>query len=218
MPTGFDTPADCSGQIPCIRHAGHAFVGRYLSKSSWKVIRKAEADTLRRAGLAIVLVYEDGPTTPSYFSFGRGQMDGARAANQAKVLDAPGNTTIYFAVDYDASEDDIDGVITQYFQGVVSSLRSFAAGGDADYRVGVYGSGATCIAMTAAGLVSMAGLCVGLARARQVYHMVDIAELAGHDLRLGCRPRPRCRRRLWRGPACSRPGRGSAARPLAESR
>jgi hypothetical protein len=158
MPTGFDTPANCSNQIQCIKQAGHAFVGRYLSKSSWKVIGKAEADALRQAGLAIVLVYEDGPTAPTYFSFGRGQTDGARAANQANALGAPDNTTIYFAVDYDASEDDVDGVITQYFQGVISSLRSFAASGNPQYRVGIYGSGATCGAITAAGLASMGWL------------------------------------------------------------
>lgn len=158
MPTGFDTTSDCSGQIQCIKQAGHAFVGRYLSKFSWKVIAKAEADALRQAGLAIVLVYEDGPTADTYFSFGRGQTDGARAAQQANALGAPPDTTIYFGVDYDASDDDIDGVITQYFQGVASSLRNFAAANNPQYRVGAYGSGATCGAISAAGLASMGWL------------------------------------------------------------
>lgn len=170
MPTGFDTTSNCTDEIACITHASYAFVGRYLSKSTWKVISRPEADTLRQAGLAIVLVYEDGPTADTYFSFGRGQMDGARAAQQANAIGAPDGTAIYFAVDYDAGEDDIDGVITQYFRGIVSSLLSFAATTDRQYRVGVYGSGATCDAITAAGLASMGWLaCASAWRGHDTY-------------------------------------------------
>ena len=158
MPKGFDTPENCASDAQKIKVAGYDFVGRYLSRSSWKVISPAEANALRQAGLAIVLVYEDGPTSDTYFSYSRGQTDGARAAQQANALGAPANTTIYFAVDYDAGEDAIEGVVTQYFQGVVSSLRNFSTGNNPLYRVGVYGSGATCAAITTAGLATMGWL------------------------------------------------------------
>jgi hypothetical protein len=100
----------------------------------------------------LVLVYEDGPTTSDYFSFGRGQADGTRAAQQASLVGAPAGTVLYFAVDYDASTTDIAGVITQYFNGVAGTLKSFAAASGVAYIAGVYGSGATCGAITAAGL------------------------------------------------------------------
>lgn len=154
MPRGFDTTRDTTTLAAAIKAAGYDFVGRYLSQSHWKVIGPAEAAALSAAGLSLVLVYEDGPTTPNYFSFGRGQADGTRAAQQAGLFGAPAGTTLYFAVDYDASADDINGVITQYFNGVAGALKSLAAANGPAYSVGVYGSGATCSTITAAGLAT----------------------------------------------------------------
>lgn len=159
MPKGFDTPASCGTQAQAIKNAGYDFVARYLSRSTWKVVTPAEAAQLQAAGLAIVLVYEDGSTAASYFSNGRGKTDAARAAQQAAALAAPANTTIYFAVDYDASDADLAGVITQYFQGIADGLRGFAAANGTQYRAGVYGSGATCSMLTGAGLATQGWLC-----------------------------------------------------------
>jgi hypothetical protein len=158
MPRGFDITAACGAKAAEIKGAGYDFVARYLSKSAWKVITPAEADQLRNAGLAIVLVYEDGPTTSDYFTNERGQVDATRAAQQAAALGAPDNTTIYFTVDYDASDSDATGAVTQYFQGAVGALRVFAAANGLHYRVGVYGSGATCAAITGAGLATQGWL------------------------------------------------------------
>jgi hypothetical protein len=158
--TGFDTTENCTAKATQIKTAGYDFVARYLSRSSWKVISPAEAQGLRAAGVAVVLVYEDGPTSADYFSNARGQVDSARAAQQAQALGAPDGTAIYFAVDYDASGDDLSGPINQYFQGVNSGLSSFAAAaaGNPRYQVGVYGSGATCMSITGAGLASLGWL------------------------------------------------------------
>jgi hypothetical protein len=158
MARGFDTTDNCGPKAAQIKGAGYDFVARYLSRSTWKLISSAEAQQLKAAGLAIVLVYEDGPTSADYFSSARGQVDGARAAQQARALSAPDGTAIYFAVDYDASNDDLSGVINQYFQGVNSALSSFSASGNPRYQVGVYGSGATCIAITGAGLAAFGWL------------------------------------------------------------
>jgi Domain of unknown function (DUF1906) len=158
MPQGFDTTQNCGDKAGAISAAGYDFVARYLSRSSWKLITADEAGKLSAAGLAIVLVYEDGPTSADYFSNARGQVDSARAAQQASLLGAPEGTTIYFAVDYDASDADLAGAINQYFQGTNSGMSSFAAAGNRRYRVGVYGSGATCMSITGAGLVSQGWL------------------------------------------------------------
>ncbi|HEV2189538.1 MAG TPA: DUF1906 domain-containing protein [Stellaceae bacterium] len=158
MAKGFDTTENCGSQAAAIKTAGYDFVARYLSQSSWKRIGANEANQLTTAGLGIVLVYEDGPTGADYFSNGRGQVDAARAAQQALALDAPADTAIYFAVDYDASNADLSGPINQYFQGVNSGLSSFAGSGNPRYRAGVYGSGATCMAITGAGLASLGWL------------------------------------------------------------
>jgi hypothetical protein len=67
------------------------------------------------------------------------------------LVNRPGSA-IYFAVDYDASRDDIGGPIRDYFGGVAAGFA--AAGGDTPpaYKVGVYGSGHVCQALTQAGL------------------------------------------------------------------
>jgi len=158
MPKGFDTTENCAAKAAAIKAGGYDFVARYLSSHHWKVISPDEANELGSAGLSVVLVYEDNPTAGSYFSFGQGESDGARAAQQAGLLGAPANTTIYFAVDYDASDSDLAGPIMDYFQGVVGSFRSFAAANKPQYRVGVYGSGAACMAMISAGLTKQGWL------------------------------------------------------------
>jgi hypothetical protein len=154
MPKGFDTTQDVTTHVAAIKAGNYDFVARYLSQSHWKTISAAEANAIAAAGLGLVLVYEDGPTTSDYFSFGRGQADGTRAAQQAGLVAAPPGTILYFAVDYDASGGDIAGVITQYFNGVADALKSFAAANGVAYPAGVYGSGATCSTITAAGLAA----------------------------------------------------------------
>jgi len=149
MPRGFDTTHDITQLAADIKAQNYDFVARYLSQSHWKVIGTGEAAAIAEAGLGLVLVYEDGPTTSSYFSFGRGQADGIRAAQQVQILGAPAGTALYFSVDYDASTNEISEPITQYFNGVAGALKSYAASNGIVYRVGVYGSGATCSAITA---------------------------------------------------------------------
>jgi Rv2525c-like, glycoside hydrolase-like domain len=158
MPKGFDTTEDCSAKAHQIKVAGYDFVARYLSRSAWKRITAEEVETLLEADVSIVLVYEDGPTAVNYFSYARGQIDGSRAAQQANALGAPEAATIYFAIDYDASEQDLGGPISEYFRGVANSLRSFASANNPHYRIGVYGSGAACLAMAGAGLATQGWL------------------------------------------------------------
>jgi Domain of unknown function (DUF1906) len=162
MPKGFDTTQDTTSRLADIRATGYDFIARYLSQSHWKVIGPAEAAAIAATGLALVLIYEDGPTTSDYFSFGRGQADGLRVAQQACLLSAPPSTVIYFSVDYDASAGDIGGAITGYFNGVAGAFKSLAAANGTAFNVGVYGSGATCSTITTARLA----ICGWLAQAR----------------------------------------------------
>jgi|SRR5215469_550838 len=152
MARGLDTTRNIKQQAAAIKASNCDFVARYLSQSHWKTVDKDEATAINAAGLGLVLVYEDGPTSSDYFSFGRGQADGSRAAQQAQLIGAPSGIVIYFAVDYDASITEIAGAITQYFNGVVGALKAFAAANQTNYEAGVYGSGATCKAITDAGL------------------------------------------------------------------
>lgn len=162
MPKGIDTTQDTTPHVGAIKATNCDFVARYLSRSHWKVIGMAEATAIAAAGLGLVLVYEDCPTTSGYFSFGRGQADGMRASQQASLIVAPPGTVLYFAVDYDASWDDLRGVVMKYFNGVADGMKSFAAANGTHYAAGVYGSGSTCEAITTAGLAK----CGWLAQSR----------------------------------------------------
>jgi hypothetical protein len=88
-------------------------------------------------------VYEDGPTSSSYFNRKRGEQDGLHAHQYARALGQPPGTTIYFAVDYDAPVLDTEGVITEYFAGVSAALMANSQD-HIVYQVGVYGSGRVC--------------------------------------------------------------------------
>jgi len=153
--SGVDSSSACtSSTVPCLQSAGIAFVGRYYSRTTQipgKKLTESEALMLSEAGLWLVAVYEDGPTSYSYFSAARGTEDGQSAIAQAEVVGQPKGTCIYFTVDYNATASDIAGNITAYFKAVAAALSGV-------YTVGVYGSGATCSAMLKAGLAHLGWL------------------------------------------------------------
>jgi glycoside hydrolase-like protein len=146
MAKGLDANVHCTDQAQCIKQAGFDFVGRYYKfVSRAQPLTRAEAIALSRAGLYIVAVYENGrPTRAGYFSHTKGLQDGKRAYEYARdVIGQPEGAPIYFAVDYDASIPDLDGVITEYFGGLAQAFDAASSGNPA-YPIGVYGSGCTC--------------------------------------------------------------------------
>jgi len=127
---------------------GHGldFVFRYYSATTQKPEKRLtalEALALSAVGLAIAVVYEDGPTFPAYFSTERGHLDGRNTHQYAQELDQPVGSTIYFAIDYDASLSQLSGAIEDYFRGVSYGMNE-SGGGSSLYAVGVYGSGTAC--------------------------------------------------------------------------
>ena len=154
MLSGVDSSSACtSSSIECLLSSGISFVGRYYSRTTHiegKKLTASEAQLISNAGLQLVTVYEDGPTSYSYFSASRGAQDAAGALEQAAAIGQPAGSAIYFTVDYDAASSEIAGNITAYFQAIAGALG--------DYQVGVYGSGSVCAAITEAGLAKYAWL------------------------------------------------------------
>lgn len=153
--SGVDSSSACTASsITCLKSEGITFVGRYYSRTTHiagKKLTAGEAQLISNAGLQLVAVYEDGPTSSSYFSASRGTEDAEGALAQAQAVGQPNGSAIYFTVDYDATADDIAGSITEYFTAIAASLSS-------SYRVGVYGSGSVCSAILEAGLADLAWL------------------------------------------------------------
>ena len=159
MATGIDLPTDAGRVIDAIRGANLDFVARYYRRptSHWPSLSASEARLLSSAGLNVVVVWEAASTTADYFSRLSGVDDGTSAYRQAHIVGQPPQSAIYFAVDYDATSGDVAGPITEYFQGIAAGFAA-AGGPTPDYKVGVYGSGAVCAALLAAGLVQYAWL------------------------------------------------------------
>ena len=153
--SGVDSSSACTAStLGCLQSSGIAFVGRYYSRTTQiagKKLTQSEAQLILSAGLHLVTVYEDGPTSYSYFSASRGTQDAQTALQQAAAIGQPSGSAIYFTVDYDATNSDIAGNITLYFQAIHQAFNG-------EYQVGVYGSGAVCNAIKSAGLATYAWL------------------------------------------------------------
>jgi Domain of unknown function (DUF1906) len=141
---GLDASTNCSKLAKKIKAQGFDFVGRYYAHRGDKRLFLSEAQALSGVGLKMVAVWEDAPTKPDYFSRARGVDDGTTAYHSAMILGQPAGTSIYFAVDFDASADAIAGSVADYFKGVADGFVTIAGNQQPAYLVGVYGSGATC--------------------------------------------------------------------------
>jgi len=140
---GFDASEDCSHILAKAKAAGINFIIRYYSHSASKNLTPSEARLISGSGMSIVAVWESNGDHYGFFSLSQGQADGAAASNMAQKIGQPINSTIYFAVDFDASVSQVAANISEYFKGVRSGLAATMPGRPT-YSVGVYGSGRVC--------------------------------------------------------------------------
>jgi hypothetical protein len=156
---GLDTTMELTRHAVALRERhGFDFALRYYSHNAGKNLSLVEARALSAAGMQIGVVWETSGTHPGFFTLEQGVEDGAAAHRMAvEVIGQPGGSAIYFAVDYDASQADLDGPVSNYFTGVHAGL--FAAGGGRQlYQVGVYGSGLCCATLRERGAAAFSWL------------------------------------------------------------
>lgn len=136
-----------------LRSAGVCIVGRYLTNGRSagardKAMTVEELRVLASAGLDLWPVFEEGGTQESWFTVEQGVADAHRAHDAARRLGLPKQTTLYFAVDFDATPAQTSSAVLPYFRGVARGLRDR---GD-QYEAGVYGSRQVCTTVSSAGL------------------------------------------------------------------
>jgi len=164
-----DTAQNAGAAAACLREAGVEVVIRYYSEFTRmpeKRLGADEAAALAGAGLRLCVVYQDAQTEARHFSHSRGLARGAYAHRYAQdVIQQPPGSAIYFAVDFDAGDGDIDDAVRPFFAGVQSAFEreSGAPGGRhpgarPDYRIGVYGSGLVCRRLLDERIVALAWL------------------------------------------------------------
>ncbi|WP_296952467.1 DUF1906 domain-containing protein [uncultured Massilia sp.] len=155
---GLDTTIELTRHAAALRRQGYDFALRYYSHNAAKNLSLGEARALSRVGMQIGVVWETAGTHAGFFSRARGLADGAAAYRMAReVIGQPFGSGIYFAVDYDPTQADLDGAVGDYFTGVHAALY-VAAEGQPTYRVGVYGSGLCCATLTERGQAGLSWL------------------------------------------------------------
>jgi peptidoglycan hydrolase-like protein with peptidoglycan-binding domain len=94
-----------------LKRAGFSYVGRYLTGTVGGTRSKAmtndELQVIFEAGLRVFAIYEDNGTNAEYFNHDQGITDAQVAFNKAKQLGIPRANTLYFAVDFDALDNEI---------------------------------------------------------------------------------------------------------------
>jgi hypothetical protein len=155
MPDIIDVSYACGGQAGYFAGSGIKTVIRYYSRDTGvpeKRLTRQESKAFAAAGMRLAIVHEakHGDQIGS-FSPSLGEADAAYARQYAaNVINQPEGSAIYFGVDLDATVDQITNCIVPYFQSVAAAMT--AANGLSTYKVGIYGSGASCEAVLSAGL------------------------------------------------------------------
>ncbi|MFZ2647351.1 MAG: glycoside hydrolase domain-containing protein [Lactococcus chungangensis] len=132
-------------------------IGRYLTgtvgvgaEKRDKNLTVEELQNIFAAGLSVFPIYQDGGWSEDYFSESQGKEDAQLAAQAANNLGIPNLTIIYFAIDVDIQDGDIDGTVIKYFQGINSYLDYNG------YQIGVYGTRNVCAKVINSGLAQTA--------------------------------------------------------------
>ncbi|MDB5451974.1 MAG: hypothetical protein JWO33_552, partial [Caulobacteraceae bacterium] len=156
-----DVSYSCGDKAAALALAGVRTIVRYYSRDTIRPSKRlsaAEASLHAAAGLRLCIVHEGRHgDVATNFDRACGVADAQYVlAYGADVIGQPSGSAIYFGVDFDASRTEIRDRVLPYFQGVADAIAQ--APSASRYRVGVYGSGATCKAVLDAGLAELAWL------------------------------------------------------------
>lgn len=143
-----DTPYNTTAKVSALQKNNIGTVIRYYNFSNSKkfpdkCLTLIEAQSICEAGMSIAVVFQQNQNSAGDFSDYQGYEAGLKAYRYAmNDIGQPKGSAIYFSVDFDADDDQIHDHIVPYFQGVQRAFNQLS-NGQPDYRVGVYGSGAT---------------------------------------------------------------------------
>ncbi|WP_164880412.1 DUF4474 domain-containing protein [Clostridium manihotivorum] len=144
------TACDCSTTITpqiasTLKSNGYTVVGRYLTGKY--ALTYNETLTIINAGLSIIPLFEVGGYKLEYFNSDQGKSDAEAAIDAAKKIGMLQDTIIYFAVDFDALDGDIDTSILPYFKEINDVFDDY----NNFYKVGIYAPRNVCSRVAKAG-------------------------------------------------------------------
>lgn len=127
-----------------LKRDGYEIVGRYLTGGSFKEIREGELKRIVDGGLKYFPIFQENGRNLSDFTYQKGLEHGKKASEAALSKGVPA-TAIYFAVDMDIYDYQIDSNIIPYFKGINETI-------DSRYSVGIYASRNVCTRISNVGL------------------------------------------------------------------
>ncbi|OUE24308.1 glycoside hydrolase domain-containing protein [Clavibacter michiganensis] len=139
-----------------LKDAGYTIVGRYLTDSDRpdaleKRIQDGELQAIFAGGLKAFPIFQEGGTDTTYFSYDLGVRAAGRADDAARRLGFLPGTTIYYAIDFDATRDEVETYLEPYFRGIHAELQRRGSA----YRIGVYAGRRICATLAAAHLTEL---------------------------------------------------------------
>ncbi|MGK5627148.1 glycoside hydrolase domain-containing protein [Streptomyces sp. URMC 123] len=142
--------ADCiqtvtDARAKALKAAGYDIVGRYLDERASnnplnKKLQPGELETIFRNKLRVFPISQYYGGEAKYFNYPQGFQDALGAHAAAVKHGFNRGTVIYFAVDYDATDEEIAQYVIPYFNGISAGLNSKGK----RYLHGVYGSRNVC--------------------------------------------------------------------------
>ncbi|MFC9595971.1 glycoside hydrolase domain-containing protein [Streptomyces sp. NPDC056944] len=135
------TPA----RAQALKNAGYKYIGRYLYNASTtslpeKEIQPGELETIQAYGLRCFPIYQTWARSVDYYSPKQGESDCMTAVYKAQEHGFKNGARIYFAVDYDAVDDEVTSNVLPYFQSVRAMMTRLGS----PYRIGIYGPRNVC--------------------------------------------------------------------------
>lgn len=131
-----------------LKGKGIKYVARYLDENDlstdqtqwFKKMRPSEPQRIIDNGLILIPFSQLTTADTVSVTGNRGQNHAERTLKAAQSYKIPAGSTIYFAIDFDATDDQITNLVIPYFQQVASYMASHSP----RYIVGVYGTRNIC--------------------------------------------------------------------------
>ncbi|WEV27721.1 DUF1906 domain-containing protein [Streptomyces sp. 71268] len=135
------TPA----RAQALKAAGYQYIGRYLLNPSTtnlpeKEIQPGELATIEKYGLRCFPIYQTWARSVDYYSPDQGVLDCLSAAYKAEEHGFKYGTRIYFAVDYDAVDEEVTAKVLPYFQSIRDRMDRLGS----PFKIGIYGPRNVC--------------------------------------------------------------------------
>lgn len=126
-----------SARIEYLKENGISIVGRYLTGDS-KSLRPGEAQRLLNAGIRFFPIFQETYYSDDVtkYNYNLGVSDARKAISKARQYGIPAGNIIYFAIDFDPTQNQIDTYVVPYFQAIKENIG--------EYCVGVYGTRNVC--------------------------------------------------------------------------